>query len=166
MHSGATLDWRIGDIADIPLVRLPDTKVPADEIIEAAACLIRVCGSHPAAQADAGQAEAGHHPGHGLVIDPLACWCTVMELGGDPGGAVGAVPALGGVLEGLDARGQGRVFLGPCCPLGGACPPGVERGAGDPDDLAQPLHAPGVLVVLDELEAVHQFVSPAKYLAA
>src|SRR5699024_3818688 len=34
------------------------------------------------------------------------------------------------------------------------------------DDLAQPLDAVGAPVVGDELEAVHQFVSPAKYLAA
>ncbi len=33
------------------------------------------------------------------------------------------------------------------------------------DDLTQPLHALGVLVILNKLEAVHQFVSPAKYFA-
>ena len=44
--------------------------------------------------------------------------------------------------------------------------PGVERGTRDLDELAQPLHLEGVPVVGDELEAAHQFVSPAKYLAA
>ena len=46
----------------------------------------------------------------------------------------------------------------------------VVRRALDLDERAQPLHAPagagGGGVVGDELEAVHQFVSPAKYLAA
>ena len=53
-----------------------------------------------------------------------------------------------------------------CGPGRGAGLPGVERGALDLDELAQPLHLEGVLVVGDELEAAHQFVSPAKYLAA
>ncbi|HEX6342474.1 hypothetical protein, partial [Umezawaea sp.] len=39
-------------------------------------------------------------------------------------------------------------------------------GSGDPDDLAQPLDAVAALVVCEELEAVHQRVSPAKYSAA
>ena len=47
-----------------------------------------------------------------------------------------------------------------------AVKPGVERGTRDLKDLAQPLHPVGVLVVSDEPEATHQFVSPAKYLAA
>ncbi|MGW3168242.1 alpha/beta hydrolase family protein [Streptomyces sp. NPDC001142] len=41
-------------------------------------------------------------------------------------------------------------------------PPFVEAGAGDLQHVTQPLHAPGVVVVLDELEAVHQFISVAK----
>jgi hypothetical protein len=36
----------------------------------------------------------------------------------------------------------------------------------DLHDLTEPLHLEGVSVVGDELEAAHQFVSPAKYLAA
>jgi hypothetical protein len=40
------------------------------------------------------------------------------------------------------------------------------RRPGDLDDLTQPLHAIGVLVDLDELEAVHQFVSPGEFFAA
>jgi hypothetical protein len=44
--------------------------------------------------------------------------------------------------------------------------PGVERRTRDLDDLAQPLHIEGVPVIGDELEAAHQFVSLAKYLAA
>ena len=48
----------------------------------------------------------------------------------------------------------------------GAIKPGVEGGSGDPDRVAQPLHLEGGPVVSDELEAAHQFVSPAKYFAA
>src|SRR4051812_48133076 len=50
--------------------------------------------------------------------------------------------------------------------------PGVERGTLHVQQRAQPLHAPartgggGGGVVGDEREAAHQFVSPAKYLAA
>ena len=62
-------------------------------------------------------------------------------------GACGRTPAL---------RGAGR----------GGVQPGVERRAGDTQDCAEPLHLEGVQVVSDELEAVHQRVSPAKYLAA
>lgn len=50
-------------------------------------------------------------------------------------------------------------------PVGGRRPPVAEAGAGDTEDGAQPLHAVAV-VVCDELEAVHQRVSPAKYFAA
>ncbi len=54
-------------------------------------------------------------------------------------------------------------------PLGAASSgllPGVERRTGDLDGGAQLLHLEGVLVVGNELEAAHQFVSPAKYFAA
>src|SRR6476469_1358598 len=44
--------------------------------------------------------------------------------------------------------------------------PGVERGPADVQDRAEPLHLEGVPVISDELEAVHQRVCPAKYLAA
>src|SRR6185503_2335699 len=44
--------------------------------------------------------------------------------------------------------------------------PGIERRTRDLNDRAEPLHLEGVPVVGDELEAAHQFVSPAKYLAA
>nr|WP_245770337.1 hypothetical protein [Streptomyces radiopugnans] len=44
--------------------------------------------------------------------------------------------------------------------------PVAEAGAGDVEDGAQPLHAVAAVVVGDELEAVHQRVSPAKYFAA
>lgn len=99
------------------------------------------------------------------MTDPLVRRCSFVEVSGGPGCAVGAAPTLGGVLERPDERGQGRVCLGSPRPLGDVCPPGVLRGAGDPDELVQPLHAPGALVVPGKLEAVHQLVSPAKYLA-
>ncbi|URN10953.1 hypothetical protein LUW77_00170 [Streptomyces radiopugnans] len=44
--------------------------------------------------------------------------------------------------------------------------PVAEAGAGDVEDGARPLHAVAAVVVGDELEAVHQRVSPAKYFAA
>src|SRR5690606_13386335 len=44
--------------------------------------------------------------------------------------------------------------------------PVIEAGAGDAHDGAPPLHAVTALMVGDELEAVHQRVSLAKYFAA
>src|SRR5207253_4569712 len=44
--------------------------------------------------------------------------------------------------------------------------PRVERRPAHLNQLAHPLHLEGVSVVGDELEAGHQRVSPAKYLAA
>ena len=46
----------------------------------------------------------------------------------------------------------------------GGAQPGVERGSGNLQEFAQPLHLDGVPVVGDEL--AHQFVSPAKYSTA
>ena len=63
---------------------------------------------------------------------------------------------VGQLLVGAGAGGPGR--------RGG--PPPVEPRPGDLEDLAQPLHRNGVAVVVNELEAAHQFVSPAKYFAA
>ena len=88
--------------------------------------------------------------------------CGVVELGGDTGRAVGLV----GLVHQPDPLGQLLVRCGPLRPPRRRRVPGVERGPVDLDDLAQPLHLEGVSVVGDELEAAHQFVSPAKYLAA
>jgi hypothetical protein len=44
--------------------------------------------------------------------------------------------------------------------------PMAEAGPGHAQDPAQPLHSVACLVIVDELEAVHQRVSPAKYRAA
>jgi len=96
-----------------------------------------------------------------FVVDPVL-GCGVVELGGDAGRTVGLV----GLLHQPDPFGQLLVRCGPLRPPRRRRVPGVERGPVDLDDLAQPLHLEGVSVVGDELEAAHQFVSPAKYLAA
>lgn len=75
----AVLDRQIGDIAVIPLDRLPGKQFPANEIIEAAACLVTACGSLPHVQAGAGYAEAGHYPGRSFVTAPLVCRCAFVE---------------------------------------------------------------------------------------
>jgi len=72
-------------------------------------------------------------------------------------------PTRGG-SPGCGRPGARRPQHGP--PLGRGGPPAVVTGPGDADDLAQPLDAMVALVVVDQLEAVHQRVSPAKYLAA
>ena len=42
----------------------------------------------------------------------------------------------------------------------------MEARAGDFQHLAQPFHAEGATVIINELETAHPFVSPAKYFAA
>ena len=119
-------------------------------------------GPDPPAEPDAGEAVLGHHPRDALVVDPLLGWGAVVELGGDPRGAVGLV----GLVHGPDPLRELLVGSWPFRPRRCGGVPGVERGPVDLDDLTQPLHLEGVSVVGDELEAAHQFVSPAKYLAA
>src|SRR5690606_36332831 len=80
--------------------------------------------------------------------------------------ALGVV-SLVDLADPLDQRGVRGGPLGPRW-----CPglPRVVGGALDLDELTQSLHRParagGGAVVGDELEATHQRVSPAKYLAA
>ena len=65
-----------------------------------------------------------------------------------------------------DSVGQLGIGRGPRLTLWARLDPSVEGRALNLHELTQPLHLEGVLVVGDELEAAHQFVSPAKYLAA
>src|SRR5206468_5608122 len=78
----------------------------------------------------------------------------------------GAPIVLSCPWKAADPAGQLRVRGGPRCTRRSCGLPRVEGRALDFDELTQPLHLGGVLVVGDELEAAHQFVSPAKYLAA
>jgi hypothetical protein len=84
------------------------------------------------------------------------------EFGGDPWRAQGAVL----IVDLADPFGQFGVGDGSLLSAGLTGQPGVERGPGNLDEFAQPLHLEGVPVVGDELETAHQFVSPAKYFAA
>ncbi len=70
------------------------------------------------------------------------------------------------LMDGTDPFGQCLVSRFAGGAVIGTSKPGVERGTRDLNDRAQPLHRIGVEVVGAELEAAHQFVSPAKYLAA
>ena len=159
-------DRQVGDVAHVAAAGVADGEVPSDQVGEAPGGLVRDRGLHPSSQPDPRETVLTHYPRDALVIHPLRHGHTVVEVGGDPGRPVGAVATLSGVLQHPDPRRQHRVV----CRLRGSPPggvqPGVERRAGDLDDLTQPLHAVGVLVILNKLEAVHQFVSPAKYFAA
>src|SRR3954463_10884951 len=88
---------------------------------------------------------------------------VVLQLRGDPRSPVGALERG---VHCLDLPGQLQIRSVAGSPVGCGGSPVVEAGPGDPDSLAQPLHAVAWLVVSDELEAVHQRVSPAKYRAA
>lgn len=88
----------------------------------------------------------------------------VPKFGGHPWGAVGA---CGLSVDLADPLGQELVLALPQRPRRPAGKPLVVAGPIHVQDLAEPLHLVGVPVVVDELEAApHQFVSPAKYLAA
>ncbi|MEU0649665.1 hypothetical protein [Streptomyces umbrinus] len=94
------------------------------------------------------------------MVDALI---RLAEFGSGPGDAIGAVQlAVHGPYPG-DKEGVGHLPGGPVC---GRPTPVVEAGAGDVEEGAQPLHAVAAVVVGNELEAVHQRVSPAKYFAA
>ena len=110
----------------------------------------------------AGDAGRAHHAGDALVVDPLTGRRTVVELGGDPRRPAGLVL----VVDGSDPFSQRRIGSSSFGPGGGPGLPGIERLARHLDELAQSLHRVGGGVVGDELEATHQRVSPAKYLAA
>jgi hypothetical protein len=69
-------------------------------------------------------------------------------------------------VDTADPLGQRRVRACAHGPCGRGRQPRVQRRARHLHDLAQPLHLKGVPVISDKLEAVHQRVSPAKYLTA
>src|SRR5699024_6483047 len=100
--------------------------------------------------------------GDPLVVHAVLECGTVVELGRDPWDTLSVV--LG--VDDADPLQQLRIVGGSLGPCGGACLPGVVGGTLDVDELAQSLHRVGGVVVGDELEATHQRVSPAKYLAA
>ena len=96
------------------------------------------------------------------MVDPPPGRHAVVELRGDPRRPQRTIL---GVDRADTLRQVGvRRLAGGAGGLG--IQPGIERGTGDLDDLAQPLHLEGVPVVGNELETAHQIVSPAKYFAA
>lgn len=115
---------------------------------------------------DPGQAVLSHHACDALVVDPILDIDAVVELCGHPRRTVGLVTALGRVLDRTDPVRELIVCGSAFGSRRRSVLPGVERGPVDLDDLTQPLHLEGVSVVGNELEAAHQFVSPAKYFAA
>ena len=121
-------------------------------------------GADPAAQPQPGDAVLAHHPGDPLVVDPRHAAAAPSLSSAVIRGAPWVRSSLVDVPDPLGQLARPRPPA--AARAGAAVEPGVERGPGDLDDLAQPLHLEGVPVVGDELEAAHQFVSPAKYLAA
>src|SRR5690606_21965037 len=103
-----------------------------------------------------------HYPRDALVVHALAGRGAVVELGSDPGRAAGLVL----LVCGPDPFSQRRVRDRPGLTPGSGLDPRVVGRALDLDELTQSLHLEGGGVVGNELEATHQFVSPAKYLAA
>lgn len=150
-------------------VRCVGGEVPVQQVRHSCVGLFGDGRADPAASAVAGDAVLGHDPPDPLVVDPLTGWSTVVELGGDPR------PPTRGVrsVDGADPGGEIGVSLSAGGPSRCGREPGVERGTSHVEQCAEPLHRParagrsgGRGVVGDELEAGHQRVSPAKYLAA
>ena len=102
----------------------------------------------------------------GQYANPVMVVDEIDKAGGEH--AYDPLGALYNTHHGLDLDPfrQGRVRGHPCPPGRRPGPPGVIGGTLDLDELTQSLHLEGGGVVGDELEATHQRVSPAKYLAA
>jgi hypothetical protein len=82
VKESAFTDRQVGDVADVALVHARGGEVTANEIRCFRRGRIRDGGLHPAAQPQALDAVAAHHPGQLLVVDPLP---AVVQFGGDPG---------------------------------------------------------------------------------
>jgi hypothetical protein len=156
---------QVGDVTDVAPVRGIGGEVPLEQIRVLLPRGLGDRGPHPPLLHVATDALGAHHPGDALVVQPLTGWRTVVELGGDPRRPLGAV--LG--VHGPDPRRELGISPSPLLACRGSLEPGVVGGALDLDERAQSLHRParagGGGVVGDELEATHQRVSPAKYLA-
>ena len=63
-------DGEVGDVADIPAVRLADAEVPPDQVGELASGLVRDRRLHPASQPDPRELMFAHHPRDPLVVHP------------------------------------------------------------------------------------------------
>lgn len=137
-------------------------EVPFDQVSDLVVGRFGGRGDHPPSPAIANDVMLGHHPRHPLVIDPLLRGHTVIELGCDPRCTTGAVL----IVNLADTLCQNSIKLLTSRPGAGGFRSGIERRTRDLEEFAQPLHRVGVEVVGDELEAAHQFVSPAKNLAA
>ncbi len=140
-------DGQVGDVADVLLVRCGGGEVPLEQVRHR--CRVG-CGDRGAdllAQVHPHDAGPTHQPLDAFVVDR---WALVLQLGGDPGAAVGAV---GLPVDLGDPLGQDLV--GPLAPGAGRAgfAPAVEAGAGDAQEGAQPLHAVGAVVVGNVLEA-------------
>ena len=153
---------QVGDVPDVLDVWCGGGEVPLQQVGHLGLGRFGDGGADPAAQPQAGQVVLAHDAGDALVVHPILGRGAVVELGGDTRGAVR--PVL--LLNRLDSLGERGITRGPFRTRRRGLLPRVKRRAGDLDGLAQPLHLEGVSVVGDELEAAHQFVSPAKYFAA
>src|ERR1700741_1045364 len=153
---------QIGDIADVLGVRRFGGEVTAQQVGDLLAGRIRCRGLHPASAPVAGNPRRAHHTRDPLVVDPISVGRTVVELSGDPRRPVGVVL----VVHHTDPLDELLVSSSADLPALCSGTPGVERRTRDLHNGAQPLHLEGVSVAGAELEAAHQFVSPAKYLAA
>src|SRR5690554_4137786 len=107
-----------------------------------------------------------HHPGNSLVVHPFTSRHPIVEFGSDSRRTIRTITTLLRVLHSANMSRQLIVGRSPSSSPCSGVEPGIERGPRDVDNFTQPLHAPDVLMVFNELEAAHQFVSPAKYLAA
>ena len=162
----ATGQRKVGDVTDVTLVRLLGGEVPLQQVTELLISRFRDRGANPATQPGPRQLVGTHHPGDALVVDTILAGGAVVQFDGHPRCPVGRVPTSFRVLDPSDPCSQDSVVLSALLTGRAGFLPGIERGAGQLQHLAQPLHLVGGLVVGDELEAVHQLVSPAKYLAA
>ena len=124
---GPVGDGQVSDVADLAAVRLAGAEVAGQQVGEAPTGLVRDRGAHASTQPDPRQLMLAHHAGDPLVVYPLAGNCALVQIGSDPRCPVGAVAAVGRVLQDPDLRGQDRVRRSPRSPSRHGGEPRLER---------------------------------------
>ena len=152
---------QVRDVTDIAFVGCGGREVTLEQVGHLLTRGFGDRGPHPPALGVAADAVLAHHPRDPLVVHPLLGGLVVVEFGGRTWRTDGVV--LG--MDRSDLLGELGIRSRTSRTAWGALAPGVVGRTLDLDELAQSLHLEGGGVVGDELEATHQRVSPAKYLA-
>lgn len=85
---------QVGDVPDVLHVRRWGGEIPFHQVLDLSVRGLGDGRAHAAAELQSGQVVLAHDPGDALVVHLVLGRGAVVELCGDPGGAVGPVAAL------------------------------------------------------------------------